>query len=109
MDLTKPTWADPEEVYQTLRKDIGNFASFDGLDYPWGKNGISVFPGDIRERTYRWIIPENAMMQQYDGIVDKVDRWCVGIGVQFEVVRFQKAKESLPTDPMDDDDSLESR
>jgi len=91
MDLNKDTWYEPSEVLSHLQMDIEELIRFDGTALPWGKDSIRICPGDIRQRFFKLVIPENAEQDRYHSVFAALGSYCNGNGVIFEICRYQKS------------------
>ncbi|MHB1452551.1 MAG: hypothetical protein ACYCYM_01155 [Saccharofermentanales bacterium] len=92
MDLTKPSWSDPVQVLMQLRSEITELIQFEGTDNPWGKNSIKICNGDIIQRIFKLVIPENTEIVRYTSIFDDLSDFCRLNQVEFEVLYFQKSE-----------------
>ncbi|NLC85170.1 MAG: hypothetical protein GX749_08860 [Ruminococcaceae bacterium] len=92
MDLTKPTYAQPQAVELAVNEQFARLAAFAGTPKPFGSSEIWIKPGDITARRLLLIIPADAELSMYTNTFAGLSRKAESLGLNFELVAYGKAK-----------------
>lgn len=88
MDLTRPTWSIPDRIDRELVRRIRSLAGFQGMEEPWGREGIRIRPEDIRSRRFLLVIPENDLPQAVTIVLERVRDEARALGVTFRTLPY---------------------
>lgn len=88
MDLTKPSWSEPEAVVRELKREINKLRDFDGTNKPWGSQPVTILSGDIKQKRMRVIVPENSKHETYKLAFKELKNYCSSINIEFELIKY---------------------
>jgi hypothetical protein len=96
MDITAPTYHQPENVERTVIRYIDDLADYAGQVKPWGKEEIVILPEEIKSRKLLLVIPGNPAA---DGVTEALERcrvYAAGRGVWLDIRRYGYKKGNEP-------------
>ena len=91
MNLLSETWSDTVDVRFQMQESIDALASYCGMPYAWGEEGILIREAEIRNRLVRFIIPENTDMEAFSDVFEEVKEYGETNGVSIEIIPYQQA------------------
>ncbi len=91
MNLRSSSWQNPQDAGDQMKESVDELARYDGMEEPWGKEGIVIRRKDIRRRNIRFIIPENTDMEHYASVFHEVRAYAARWNVCIEIIPYQKA------------------
>lgn len=91
MDLTAPTWTQPEEVKKEMYEAIDELVSYDGMPVAWGEKKIIINNSEIINRFIKFIIPENTAMDKYLQIFNETNNYSSMRNIEIEIIPYQNS------------------
>ncbi|MBP7402173.1 MAG: hypothetical protein KBA30_06115, partial [Clostridia bacterium] len=82
MDTTAPGLREEGAVYAALCRELDALSGFDGTRKPWGKNGIAIAPGDIRNREFLLVVPDNPMEETVRTGIETARSYAESLGIR---------------------------
>lgn len=92
MDLTKPSYDDPEQVIRKIAVQIEEVARFSGTAKPYGKDKVWIQSADIQTRRLLLVVPTDSDFGKYNYALTELTRQARSQGVAFEIVSFECSK-----------------
>ncbi len=96
MDLTRPTYADPQAVQERIMAQVNELAAFQGTAKPFGRDSVWVQADAITARRLLLVVPADSDFNRYARTFASVTRDAASMGVTFEIVSIDKAKDTVP-------------
>lgn len=88
IDLTAPTWQNPDNITEQASRMVKNLAGFNGTSELWGKDRISIRNGDIKSRKIIIVVPENSPPQALAALRNALAAGA-GQGVFYEIIQSE--------------------
>lgn len=91
LDPNAPSYASQDLAYKSIKRDLdrlANFTSYQGRS----SSGVSIAPGDIRQKTYVLYLPENVPAQYQDGFFENLEQEAQAQGLLMEIHRYGQSK-----------------
>jgi len=92
VDLNKPTYDDPNELFRKVSPQIEALAGFVGTATPFGKAQVMIRASDIRSKRLLLVIPADSDLGRFRAVMNDLNHLADQHGVTFEMVTYQKSR-----------------
>lgn len=92
IDLNKPTYDDPSELFRKVSPQIEALADFAGNASPFGKNKVLIRASDIWRKRLLLVIPADSDLGRFRSVMNELNAFADKNGVAFEMVTYQKSR-----------------
>jgi hypothetical protein len=88
MDLTAPSYQQPEAVEEQIIEYIDRISSYQGQEEPWGSSGIQIHKDEIRQKELIIVIPENELITSVEDVLKRCAIYSTQKAVIFKIQRY---------------------
>lgn len=92
VDLNKPTYDDPSELFRKVSPQIESLAGFVGTASPFGKTQVLIRASDIRIKRLLLVIPADSNLSRFRSVMNDLNALANQSGVDFEMITYQKSR-----------------